>query len=295
MSSLKFLFNLFRVKEYSKNFFIFLPLFFGVKLTDIHLVTKSLFVFLLFSLLTSSVYLLNDILDLENDKKHPYKKNRPLASGQISKLFASILFASLAIFSLSIAFWWRLPIGLWMSLYFVINLFYTFVLKQIPILDIFLIASGFVIRLFLGTAATGMYLSHWIILMTFLLALFLGLAKRRVDLVLVLGGGENLRSSIKGYTLEFVNGAMILMAAVTLVCYIMYTVDDTIIAKYHSRSLFPSVVFVLFGILRWLQITFVENARGTPTEVLLGDRLIQLTLLLWISYFGILIYWPKVL
>jgi 4-hydroxybenzoate polyprenyltransferase len=287
-----FLFDLFRVREYSKNFFIFLPLFFGVKFNDPSLFLKSFVIFVLFSMLTSAVYLLNDRLDLETDRKHPRKKNRPLASGKISKSFALVLCLGLASVSLILGFFWKLPIGLWMSAYLVINLFYSFGLKQVPIVDIFMIASGFVIRLYLGTAATGMYLSHWIILMTFLLALFLGLAKRRADLVLVLGGGENLRASIKGYSLEFVNGAMILMAAVTLVCYIMYSVDDTIVAKYHSRSLFPSVIFVLFGILRWLQISFVQNHPGTPTDVLLGDRLVLLSIVLWLGYFGFLIYWP---
>jgi 4-hydroxybenzoate polyprenyltransferase len=181
--------------------------------------------------------------------------------------------------------------GLYCGAYVMLNLVYSGFLKHIPVLDITLISVGFVLRLFIGEAAAKgeAPLSMWIILITFLLALFLALAKRRDD-VLLLNEGVKARKSIDGYNLEFINGGMMIMASVTIVAYISYCISPEVIEKFHSDKLFYTVIFVILGILRYMQISFVENKSGSPTRILLKDPFLQLTLAGWIVSFILIIY-----
>jgi len=174
--------------------------------------------------------------------------------------------------------------------YLVINIAYTIKLKHVAIIDVFIIAIGFVLRLFIGSAVTNIELSMWIILMTFLLALFLALAKRRDDVLIFLSSGDKARKVIDGYNIDIVNLSMTIIASVNIVSYIMYTVSPEVIKKAHTDKLYLSVVFVLLGIMRYLQITFVEKKSGSPSDILLRDRFIQLTISGWILTLWILIY-----
>jgi 4-hydroxybenzoate polyprenyltransferase len=155
---------------------------------------------------------------------------------------------------------------------------------------VFIIAAGFVIRLFIGSLVTGIELSMWIIIMTFLLALFLALAKRRDDVVIFLASGERTRKVVDGYNLDILDLSMTIMASVTIVSYIMYTVSPEVIKKTNSDKLYLSVVFVMLGVMRYLQIVFVEKGSGSPTDVLLRDRFIQMTLAGWVLLLWMLIY-----
>jgi 4-hydroxybenzoate polyprenyltransferase len=193
-----------------------------------------------------------------------------------------ILFLSLS--SLCMSFVFNTELFIVLLVYFVLNIAYSLKLKHIAILDIFIIATGFVLRLFAGSAVTDISLSMWIILMTFLLAIFLALAKRRDDVLLSLEGQET-RKNIDGYNLEFVNAAMVLMAGVVIVSYIQYTISPEVIERLDTNYLYLTSFFVILGVLRYMQITFVEQDSGSPTKVVIRDSFLKVTIFLWLVSF----------
>ena len=283
-------FKLMRIHQYVKNLFIFLPLFFSLKITDITLLGITSLGFLAFSLTASAIYILNDYHDIDEDKLHPIKKNRPLASGSISKneaiSFMSIFF--LGGFSLMLSL--SLQAALILLGYVILNISYSFSLKHVAIIDIVIIAVGFVLRVFVGTAISHMNTSMWIIVMTFLLALFLALAKRRDDVILFNKTGEKMRKVVDGYNLQFVDMAMTLMAGVVIVAYLMYCVSPEVIVRTGSDKLYLTLIYVIVGIMRYMQIAFVEETSGSPTRVLLKDKMMQLVIVMWLVTFSIILY-----
>lgn len=279
--------KLLRVQHYIKNLFIFLPLLFSFSFANVETFIDTFFVFLLFSLLASSVYIFNDFLDINEDRVHPTKKNRPLASGSVSKKSGVLLIIALSVASLGLSLLLSTTLFGILLLYFVLNIFYSIKLKHIAILDIFIIASGFVLRLEAGSSVADIELSMWITSMTFLLALFLALAKRRDDVLLSLDG-QQTRKNIDGYNLEFVNASMVLMAGVVIVSYIMYTISPAVTARLGTEYLYLTSFFVILGILRYMQITFVEENSGSPTKVVIKDTFLKLTIFFWLlSFVGI--------
>jgi decaprenyl-phosphate phosphoribosyltransferase len=244
-------------------------------------------------MMSSTIYILNDYRDREEDRRHPVKKNRPLASGAASPKEA--LYVGLICFGISLALALAALPGACLYLllaYLLLNIAYSQSLKHIPIVDIVCIALGFVLRIFMGGAATDIPISPWIVIMTFLLALFLALAKRRDDLLLLDQGGQ-VRKAIDGYNREFISLAMSIMASVIIVAYILYTVSPEVVAKHGTHSLYISGVWVLLGLLRYLQITFVEEKSGSPTLVLIKDYLLQAIIGLWLVNIFILLYVVK--
>ncbi len=280
-----------RIHQYVKNVLIFAPIFFFPEINDAVSLTQVVLTFVFFSLISSSVYILNDYFDREDDARHPTKKNRPIASGAVKPSEALSLFVVLLLvgFVGAIVFLPR-TVAIIMLGYFLLNLAYSLRLKHIPILDICIIAIGFVIRLFAGGEAIGVTLSSWIVMMTFLLALFLAIAKRRDDVLIMEATGEAMRKSVAGYNLQFVNAVIIMLATMVLVSYIMYTVSEEIIAKWHSQYIYTTSLFVFLGILRYLQLVFVEEKSGNPTQIVLKDRFIQIVIILWLALFGWFIY-----
>jgi len=280
---------LLRPHQYLKNLFVFAPLFFGGKMLQGDPLLATMLAFAAFSLAASSVYILNDYKDTEEDRAHPVKKFRPLASGEVSVEAAFILMVVLLLAGMGLAFLQNINLFAIICGYVLLNVLYSLRLKHLSLVDVFIIALGFVLRIYAGAAVTGIPLSVWIVLMTFLLALFLALAKRRDDILLA-GQRRSVRKNIDGYTIELANSAMTIMASVIMVSYIMYTVSADVISKFHTDYLYTTAIFVLFGILRYLQITFVEHKSGSPTMILLKDRLLQYTLVAWIFSFVIMIY-----
>ncbi len=278
------IFKLFRVHQYIKNLFIFMPLLFSFSFTSVENNLNTLTAFILFSILASSIYVFNDLMDINEDREHPKKKYRPLASGAVSTKTAKSLILLLSLSSLGISLIFNTELFIVLLVYFLLNIAYSLKLKHISILDIFIIATGFVLRLFAGSAVTGIELSMWIILMTFLLAIFLALAKRRDDVLLSLEGQET-RKNIDGYNLEFVNAAMVLMAGVVIVSYIQYTISPEVISRLGSHYLYLTSFFVILGVLRYMQITFVEQDSGSPTKVVIRDRFMKLTIFFWLISF----------
>lgn len=288
---LKDFMKLVRIKQYVKNLFIFLPTFFGLKFLDINILEKNLIAFFAFCLVSSSIYILNDIVDIKNDKKHPEKKNRPLASGKVSVKEAQTISFIFFVSGILIALFFNNLDVLYLFLtYTAINILYTFWIKHIGIIDVFTIALGFVIRILIGGASGDIRINSWIIIMTFLLALFLGFAKRRDDLLIAQKTGRSMRKSVDGYNLQFVDSILVITSAVTLVSYLMYTLSEQTIIRYKSDNIFITSIFVLMGILRYLQLSITFEKSGSPTDALFKDRIIQISILGWIITFAIILY-----
>lgn len=282
--------RLLRPHQYVKNTFILSPLFFSFKFRDLDLLGNVLAVTLCFCLVASAIYILNDYLDIEEDRKHPKKKNRPLASGAVPVPHAFIMFGLLLLIGIGGMAFFSTTALILTGVYVFNNLLYSYGLKHIALLDITMISIGFVLRLFIGEAAGEgeLPLSMWIILVTFLLAMFLALAKRRDD-VLLQAQGKKVRKSIYGYNLEYINGGMMIMASVTIVAYISYTISPEVTQRLQTDQLYFTVFFVILGILRYMQITFVEQKSGSPTKVLLRDLFLQITIIGWVLCFILLV------
>jgi len=283
-------FYLLRLHHWPKNTFVFVPAFFAGVLNHWNLIFILSQGVVCFGLVSSAVYIFNDYRDRENDALHPVKKNRPLASGKIATAMAiAILFLLLAIaipwgFVLSTAF------GISLSAYLVINVMYSIGLKNVAIVDTLIVASGFLIRTVSGGLLAQVAISQWLVIMVFLLSYFLAMGKRRDDLVLYQQGQVPLRASSKNYSIDFVNTILSLLAGVIIVSYIMYTISDEVVNRLHSRHLYVTALFVFAGLLRFLQITMVEQRSGSPTRIFLTDVFIQLTLAGWILCFLVIIY-----
>jgi decaprenyl-phosphate phosphoribosyltransferase len=267
---------LLRIPQYSKNLFIFLPLFFALHLQEPERLFKVSLAFLGFCLLASAVYIFNDLYDLEEDSQHPKKKYRPLPAGRITRKSAIGLMTCLLVLGLSIAYGLSLQMFYLCLLYIALNAAYSVKLKHFPILDIMIIAVCFVIRIFVGGAVGNVPIYMWIVIMTFLLALFMALGKRRDDVLIFIETNHMPRKSIDGYNLRFIDASMLIMAAVILVAYLMYTVSPEITAKFKTDKLYITSIFVLMGVMRYLQITMLEENSGSPTEILLKDLFIQM-------------------
>jgi decaprenyl-phosphate phosphoribosyltransferase len=281
MKIIKSCLQIVRPHHYIKNFFIWLPLFFGHKAGGHHAIIQTFYGFIVFCLASSGVYVFNDLKDIAADRQHPSKKYRPLASGALKPGMAWILllaFLSLSVFlaigCLSMEF---LQILL---AYLLLNIAYSIFLKHIPIIDICCVAVGFVLRVFAGGAAADVKLTHWIVVMTFLLALFLALAKRRDDLIIA-DNGLIIRKSLGGYNLEFVSSAMMVMASVIIVSYLLYTVSAEVRELHGTNQLYVTSLWVILGLLRYMQITFVEQKSGSPTIVIIKDGFMQIVIFLW--------------
>lgn len=284
--------NAVRPHQYIKNLFIFVPLFFALKITDASLLVNAIIAFIAFSLTASAIYMLNDYCDIEEDRKHPKKKHRPLASGAISKSQAMVIMVvsggiGFALIAIAIHSLEALAI---LAAYVVVNIAYSFYLKHVAILDVTIIATGFVLRLFIGSVVTDTALSTWIVVMTFLLALFLALAKRRDDVLTYLETGKKMRRVINGYNLQFLDTAMAIMASVVIVAYTIYTTSAEVVERFHSQYLYLTALFVILGIMRYLQIAFVHQDSGSPTNIVLKDRFMQITILAWVVTFVWVLY-----
>lgn len=284
------IFKLMRPHQYVKNIFIFLPLFFALKITDIPLLTDAIIAFIAFSLSASAIYTLNDFRDIEEDRDHPQKRFRPLASGTITKLQAIIIMILLFSAGFSLMASLSFNATLILTTYVIMNITYSFYLKHISIVDVTTIAIGFVLRLFVGSAVTNIHLSMWIVIMTFLLALFMALAKRRDDVLIYENTGKKMRKVIDGYNLQFLDTAMSIMAAIVIVAYLMYTTSTEVVQRVGSEYLYLTSFFVIIGIMRYLKMTFIHKDSSSPTKIVLKDRFTQLVLLAWILSFAWILY-----
>jgi decaprenyl-phosphate phosphoribosyltransferase len=282
--------KLIRVKQWVKNLFLFIPLFFAGSLFEFQQLQIVLLGAFAFCLVASGIYVINDFQDRHIDRLHPKKKLRPIASGEVNSFTAWVLAVTFAGSGLFMASQLDLNFFLLVSVYFVINVGYCIGLKNVPIVDLFIVSSGFLIRVYAGGILAHIEITHWLSLMILLLSLFLVVAKRRDDLVIASKTGEIVRKSSQAYNLEFINSCLTLVSAVTVVAYIMYTVSPEVTERFNSNYLFITTIFVIAGVMRYLQITFVEKRSGSPTTVLLKDKFILFTIVSWVISFYIIIY-----
>lgn len=290
---MKNLIRLIRPHQWVKNLVVLLPVFFGGALLHIESVYAGLVTALCFSFAASSIYCLNDIVDVEDDRQHPVKCHRPMASGAISipqgytLMFLMFVLSMLSTFLLRQS---QLETACVILFYWLLNIAYCLKLKQYAIIDVCVVSFGFVLRILAGGYATSIHLSKWIVLMTFLLMLFLSFAKRRDDVVRMNETGHAPRQNTIRYNLTFINQAITITASVTLVCYIMYTVSPETIQNFHTDYLYLTSVFVLVGLLRYIQIAVVDKRSGDPTKVMLHDRFMQFVVLAFGLAFLFIIY-----
>lgn len=290
---MKNLIRLIRPHQWVKNLVVLLPVFFGGALLHIESVYAGLVTALCFSFAASSIYCLNDIVDVEDDRQHPVKCHRPMASGAISitqgytLMFLMFVLSMLSIFLLRQS---QLETASVILFYWLLNIAYCLKLKQYAIIDVCVVSFGFVLRILAGGYATSIHLSKWIVLMTFLLMLFLSFAKRRDDVVRMNETGHAPRQNTIRYNLTFINQAITITSSVTLVCYIMYTVSPETIQNFHTDYLYLTSVFVLVGLLRYIQIAVVDKRSGDPTKVMLHDRFMQFVVLAFGLAFLFIIY-----
>ena len=308
------LLRLLRPSQWIKNVFVFAPVLFGGALLDMQALLAALVAFFAFSFAASSIYCFNDIHDVADDRRHPEKCHRPIASGVISVAQAYALMALMFCLSVASTLLLALPtaasgarqaaggpllvpavstalstLGV-VVFYWLLNLAYCALLKQYAIIDVCIVAFGFVLRMLAGGEAAGITLSHWIVLMAFLITLFMSFAKRRDDVLRMEQTGEAPRKNTIRYNSTFMDQALTITASVTLVCYIMYTVSPEVMENFHSDKLYLTSIFVLLGLLRYIQIAVVDKKSGNPTKVVLHDRFIQLDLLAWTVTFILIIY-----
>lgn len=259
--------NLLRPKDWAKNLFLYISVFFAGEAFNGPVLLKIFQGFACFCLVASSIYILNDYRDIEEDKKHPVKRNRALASGAINKNAAIVI--SILLFCIGLSWAWLIRDKFFFVLfiYFLLNAGYSFGLKKIAILDILIIAVGFVLRVKAGAVIGRIGLSEWLTIMIFLLALFLAIGKRRDDVLIKMASGNEMRKAVKGYNLEFINVALALICSVTIVAYFMYTMSDEVMMRLGTYRLYYTCLFVMAGILRYLQIIFVNHDSESPVKL----------------------------
>ncbi len=286
-----------RPYQWSKNCFIFAPAFFAFGSYPLTFIKPLIISFFGFSLVCSAIYIFNDILDRESDKLHPSKKFRPIASALISPYKAGIfsiflmggglimLYVCLSSLSPKPNFSLFIPV----CFYICLNFVYSTLFKHFAIIDIFCIAIGFVLRLFIGSIVINIALSEWIVIVTFLLALFLALAKRRDDVIILEKSGTKMRKNIDGYNHTFLDIGMSISASLVMISYIFYTIDESVQERFHTDKLYFTSIFVLLGIFRYMQITFVEEQSSSPSKILLKDRFLQCAILGYICSFVVII------
>jgi 4-hydroxybenzoate polyprenyltransferase len=269
-----------RPRQWLKNVFIFAALVFDRKLANTQALVATILGFILFCLLSSAVYLLNDIGDIEADRNHPKKRLRPLPSGQlpVPVAWAAIVVILIIVFPLSFAL--STSFGLVATLYFVLNVAYTKWLKHIPILDVLVLASFYVIRVHAGVVLVHVErFSPWLYVVTTMLALYIGLGKRRAELSLLADNANSHRKVLEGYTVPFLDQMILVVSATTIMSYSLYTFSAPNLPADHSMML--TIPFVVYGIFRYLHLLEVDNRVGEPVELALTDRPLQITMVTW--------------
>jgi len=277
---LKHLIKAMRVRQWTKNSFVFFALVFDKQLFSREPFLQTLEGFFLFCLISSSVYLLNDITDIEADRKHPEKKHRPLASGKLPISVAMITAIVLAIIALVAGFIIEPYFSAIVAMYFIINLLYSRWLKHIPVLDVIIISSGFVLRVAAGVMLiTVERFSPWLYMITVLFSLYIGFGKRRAEMTLLEQGAGSHRKVLDGYTIPLLDQYITIVSGMTIIAYSLYTFSAVNLPENHTMML--TIPFVVYGIFRYLQLIQTGHAAGAPDEVALKDRPLQTTVLLW--------------
>jgi 4-hydroxybenzoate polyprenyltransferase len=277
------LWRLMRPHQWIKNAFVLVGLLFGHGWQNGSLVVAVLLATAAFCLVSSAVYVLNDLVDREQDKLHPHKKNRPLASGRVSTDQAAALGAVLAIGGLMLGAWAGMGVVAILLIYAATNLAYTFGLKHVVILDVFMIATGFMLRILAGTLAVGIPPSQWLLLCGLMITLFLGFAKRRAEIIALTEDKASHRPVLEHYTPELLDKMIAVTAAGVILSYSLYTMSPETLRLHGTANLIYTVPFVLYGIFRYIYLLHRDEGGGDPARELLTDRHLGVTVLFWLA------------
>jgi 4-hydroxybenzoate polyprenyltransferase len=279
-----------RPAQWLKNMFVFLPLIFGKKLFVYPFNLNAVIAFTLFCIASSAAYMINDVIDIRKDKVHPAKRLRPISSGKVSPKLAVFTALILGILSVIFSFALNVSLGWVIVIYCVFNLIYSVSLKDVVIIDVFCIGVFFLLRLLAGSIAAGVYLSHWIVIMTGLLAMFLGFNKRRQELVLFERKAVHHRRVLEHYDPYFIDQMIAVITSSIVIAYTLYTVDARTIQEFGSKHLMYTIPFVYYGIFRYLYLIHKIRRDGDPTRVFLLDKIMQLNVVLWVVVCIFVIY-----
>lgn len=277
-----------RPRQWVKNLFVAAPLFFTPASVSLHNVITVAIGTVIFCIASSSIYVLNDLMDREADRMHPVKMSRPIASGAVSPFLAICFLFFLALLAIVSSFVLSHGFGTLVGAYLLLQTAYSAGLKHIAILDVMIIAVGFVLRIFAGSAIIAAVPSPWIVVATGLVSIFLALTKRRDDLARQLGSDH--RRSLDGYSLPFLDATIPIILGAFVVSYLMYTTNDAVMDRLQAPHLYLSSVFVVAGVLRYLQLTIVYQSTGSPADVVLADRFMMLINVAWVLVMGYFIY-----
>ncbi|MCK5305937.1 MAG: decaprenyl-phosphate phosphoribosyltransferase [Candidatus Omnitrophica bacterium] len=291
MNEIKYLMISMRPKQWIKNLFVIAALFFSKNMMDVSIVTRALCAFAIFCLFSSSIYLINDILDLEKDKNHPKKSSRPLASGLLStrvSLLGSLILLSAAVTGSLFLDSRLLVVGL---AYWFINLFYTLYLKNLVIIDVICIAIGFVLRIVAGGIAVKVPSSHWVLTTTIFLSLFLGFSKRRGEIALsLIPQKQTSRPVLKNYNILLLDQFLVICATLSIMSYALFSLSDYAFERFGTHSLIYTIPFVVFGVFRYLYLIYTSDYYEDPTETLFIDKPLIFNIILWIILVICIVY-----
>ncbi len=279
-----------RPKQWMKNLIIYMPLVFSRYALDPAHMLNATAAFGIFCLLSGAVYIFNDLQDLEEDKRHPVKSSRPLAAGRLTKSQALAAFFLLATASLAPAFLLSFDLFVAVLIYLAMNLAYSLRLKNVVILDLFIIAGGFLVRVVAGGLVIDVFLSPWLLICTFLLALFLAMCKRRHELLLLEQDAPAHRPILKEYSPLLLDQMIAVVTASTVMAYCLYTISDATVAKFGTTNLIFTAPFVVYGIFRYLYLVHQKAQGGTPESLLIKDKPLLLVVFFWVSAVILILY-----
>jgi 4-hydroxybenzoate polyprenyltransferase len=279
-----------RPHQWTKNFFIYAALIFSQNIFNLPLLLKTTIAFSAFCLISSALYIFNDLKDLEEDKLHPLKSKRPIASGKIKKSTAILMIVVLGLLGFSSAFSLNKNYFIIILVYFLIQMAYSIKLKHIVILDVFVVALGFLIRVVAGGLAIEVSLSSWLLICTILLALFLALSKRRHELILLEDEASGHRPILKEYSPYLLDQMIAVVTASTVIAYCLYTISEETVTKFGTTHLIFTVPFVLYGIFRYLYLIHQKSEGGSPEALLVKDKPLLIDIFLWIATAVIILY-----
>ena len=295
MKILKY-FGLIRPKQWLKNFFVFAPILFAGQLLNFDLMVKNIIAFIAFCFVSSSVYIINDISDIESDRVHKKKRFRPLASGEISIKQAKIFFIFIALITIAITSLLNIYFAVVIIVYFVINALYSYKIKNIVLLDVFFISFGFMLRVLGGAVAIDVAISSWMSLTTIFISLFLAISKRRAELSQSdLNDVNKQRKVLNNYDIVFLDQMNTIAATGTIICYALYTVSEKAVTTFHTDYLIYTTPFVIYGIFRYMYLIHRKNLGENPEQIVTKDIPLIINLILWFIFSVLIIYKQKFL
>ena len=285
------LLKLVRPHQWLKNTFVFIPFLFAGELFDIPLLFKVFVVFVAFCLASGSIYILNDLSDLTFDRKHPEKKNRPLAAGTVSIPSALIIMSLSSIAAIYAGFWYSREVGFVVVSFIFLNIFYSLYFKNVILLDIFCIALGFLLRVAAGVFASTVPPSNWIIIMTLALALLLGVGKRKADLLSLNNADlKSHRKALNSYSVYTIDQMIVILASMIIITFSLYTMSDYAIQRFGTDAMIFTVPLVIYGLFRYIYIVNDKGSSGDPTKILFTDRPMLFCVILWVAACAWIIY-----